>query len=348
MNMPQDLDFRIAAMLRNAGLQATIRSIEACAKGGNNRTYRVTTSDGVFAAKQYFWHAGDARARLPTEFAFLSYAHKVAPGLVPKPYAMDEANGIALHEFIEGRPFSANEIGPAEVQQAASFFLALNQSGSTIDAGTLPIASEACFSIEEHIALIDLKLARLNDISPVDLEDQQALAFIKKLTARWQKLLVEVSAATIAASIDTLKPLEVGQRCISPSDFGFHNALRDAKENIRFLDFEYAGWDDPAKMAGDFFSQIAVPVPRELFAPFVQACVAPFARPVELIERAKLLRPIYQIKWCCIALNVFLPVNLARRHFANPGLDEVELKRAQLAKANSIFQSLETSPDGLH
>ena len=36
-------------------------------------------------------------------------------------------------------------------------------------------------------------------------------------------------------------------RCLSPSDFGFHNALLEATGKLRFVDFEYAGWDDPAK-----------------------------------------------------------------------------------------------------
>ena len=150
------------------------------------------------------------------------------------------------------------------------------------------------------------------------------------------------------ADIDPSMELDSAQRCVSPSDFGFHNALREADGNIRFLDFEYAGWDDPAKMTGDFFAQLAVPVPANLFGYFVQACVTPFAAPTELIRRAELLRPLYRVKWCCIALNVFLPVHMARRKFADPHLDEAALKRAQLAKAHTLYQSLETSTHGLH
>src|SRR5258708_29751946 len=41
--------------------------------------------------------------------------------------------------------------------------------------------------------------------------------------------------------------------------FGFHNALLRPSQELCFLDFEYAGHDDPAKMVGDFFSQPAIP-----------------------------------------------------------------------------------------
>jgi hypothetical protein len=168
------------------------------------------------------------------------------------------------------------------------------------------------------------------------------------MAAQWQKLVVGIGEIANDWNIDAFSELESAQRCISPSDFGFHNALRETDGRIRFLDFEYAGWDDPAKMAGDFFAQLAVPVPDRLFEPFVRECLQSFVRPVELIKRAELLRPLYQVKWCCIALNVFLPEHIARRKFANPLLVETALKRTQLAKAYAINQSLETSVRGLH
>ena len=348
MSMLQELESCIPAMLATAGLSTAIRSIEPCAQGGNNQTYRVVTADGVFAAKRYFRHAGDMRSRAVAEFAFLSYAIKASPGFVPQPFAISEVAGIAIYEFIDGQPFRTSEIGSEEMGEAVRFFRELNQPESRESAGSLPNASEACFSIMEHIDLVDLKLARLNNISPLDADDRQALALVGRLTTKWRELVAKIPNAATALKLDITKAIEPEQRCISPSDFGFHNALRDAKGNIRFLDFEYAGWDDPAKMSGDFFAQIAVPVPSKLFESFVQGCVAQFADSPQLIARARLLRPVYKVKWCCIVLNVFLPVNLARRAFANPELDVAELKRAQCAKAISILQSLEVSPHGLY
>jgi hypothetical protein len=68
----------------------------------------------------------------------------------------------------------------------------------------------------------------------------------------------------------------------------------------------------------------------------------------ELTDRAQLLRPAYKIKWCCIALNVFLPVHLARRRFSDPAMDETTVKRAQLGKARQLLNSIDATTYGDH
>jgi len=83
-----------------------------------------------------------------------------------------------------------------------------------------------------------------------------------------------------------------------------------------------------------------VPVPSKYFEIFIETISVVFPDSEQIVKRAHLLMPVYKVKWCCIALNVFLPVHLARRQFANPYLDVNNLKRAQLAKAQSIIQSL--------
>ncbi|MDO8788026.1 MAG: aminoglycoside phosphotransferase family protein [Sulfuritalea sp.] len=348
MNRPADLHAPCAALLAAANVCASIRSLVPCNAGGNNRTYRLETSAGVFAVKQYFRHEGDTRDRLAAEFDFLVYAAKAAPGMAPAPLAKSAANGLALFEFIEGCPYQAGEIAWEHVDSAARFFRALNDPVARMEAATLPLASEACFSITEHLNLIAARLDRLRTVDVTSNEDRAAQALTTQIHARWLELKDEVSAASRSIGPDPAAHLEPAQRCISPSDFGFHNALAQSDGTPRFLDFEYAGWDDPAKMTGDFFAQLAVPVPTDLFDRFVQEASAALPRPDELAERARLLRPVYQVKWCCIALNVFLPVNLARRKFADPTLDEDALKRAQLAKAATLFQSIATYDHGLY
>ena len=57
-------------------------------------------------------------------------------------------------------------------------------------------------------------------------------------------------------------PLDTQESVLSPSDFGFHNALLGPDGKLCFIDFEYAGWDDPAKLICDFFCQPQTPVPQ--------------------------------------------------------------------------------------
>jgi Phosphotransferase enzyme family len=345
LRMSVEASALVAALLASINLPAAIQSIEICAIGGNNRTHKITTADDVFIAKQYFRHHGDTRDRLATEFAFLSYSEKAAPGLTPRPLARDSQSGFALYEFIDGQPFRAGEITAEHVDIAADFYCSLNAPHFRALA-KLPIASEACFSIREHLELVERRLNRLLEVE-LQNDDHLVRPFFEELSTCWRRLAREVETHAADAELDLNAPLAMAQRCISPSDFGFHNALRENTGTIRFLDFEYAGWDDPAKMAGDFFAQLAVPVPGNFFERFVEKTMSPFPDSKSLIRRAELLRPVYLIKWCCIALNVFLPVHLARRKFANPGLDTVVLKRAQINKAKNLLKSLHRLNHGL-
>ncbi len=336
-----------ADLLARAGIDAGLTVVTRCAVGGNNRIYRVETTAGVFAAKQYFRHESDPRDRLAAEYTFLSYASAAAPGITPRPFACSPESGMALYEFIDGCRFGPGEIGAAEIDAAARFFQGLNAPRRSIAAG-LPVASEACFSLADHLGLIGGRIDRLLEASSLSEVDSRALEFFRRLGEKWRQISASIRVAAGGAGLDMDRRLAPEHRCISPSDFGFHNALREEGGNIRFLDFEYAGWDDPAKTAGDFFAQLAIPVPPEFFESFVTKIMQVFPDAESLASRARLLRPAYQIKWCCIALNVFLPVHLARRAFANPGLDTSTLKEAQLLKADQILNSIDKTDYGLH
>lgn len=347
MNQPAELASPIADLLARAGIETTIEAISPCARGGNNRIYRVDTAAGVFAAKQYFRHDSDTRDRLASEYAFLDYANHAAPGMTPRPFACNSESGLALYEFVQGRPLRPDEIGTTQVEAAIQLFRALNAPVARADA-QLPIASEACFSLADHVELIHGRIDCLLETKPRADIDAEALVFFRQLDAFWRRCAEHIRDDAAQANLDFEAALPAEQRCISPSDFGFHNALATTSSALRFLDFEYAGWDDPAKTAGDFFAQLALPVPAEFYRHFVSEITRDFPGAAQLSFRADLLRPAYQIKWCCIALNVFLPVNLARRRFANPSLDETALKRAQLAKGKQLFQSIQMKSHGLH
>ena len=46
--------------------------------------------------------------------------------------------------------------------------------------------------------------------------------------------------------------MDFNQLILSPSDFGFHNIVKN-KKKLYFLDFEYSGFDDPLKLLSDFY-----------------------------------------------------------------------------------------------
>lgn len=308
------------------------------AASGNNRVFSVIAGGSRYAAKVYFRHPSDTRDRLHAEFAFLSCAADAGITCVPKPVACDPALGIGVYEFIDGRKLSEPEIDTDCVDQAGEFIARLNQVATHAKGRNLPEASEACFSIAAHFSMVDGRIDRLDQIASDEPVDRDAREFSATLKARWIRLKSVILREAAAAGIDPDTVLV--ERCISPSDFGFHNALATRDRGICFIDFEYAGWDDPAKLIGDFFSHPAIPVDIAHFERFTKAVTAYARQPADLAQRAHILFPVFQIKWCCIILNEFLPEAAKRRLFADPGTDPVARKRGQLKKATSLFSRI--------
>ena len=60
---------------------------------------------------------------------------------------------------------------------------------------------------------------------------------------------------------DPSNEIPTNARTLSPSDFGFHNTLRRPDGELAFLDFEYFGWDDPAKTITDFLLHPGMQLP---------------------------------------------------------------------------------------
>lgn len=334
----------IKELLKQAQLSTDILSLNLCAQGGNNRTYRLQTRDGIFALKKYFRAAGDKRDRLASEFSFLSYAQTVAPQYVPAAYGQDVQNGLALYEFIDGNTYQSGQIDRNDVEHAIRFSGLLNDMDHKESARELPRASEAGFSIGNHLHMVSDRVAALveaSELAHASVKDQ-ARHQIAELNKSWKLVESDCKKTADKLGIDLDLPLDLSQRCISPSDFGFHNALR-AHEHVRFIDFEYAGWDDPSRMVNDFFLQPAVPVPSEYYDWGVSELLKPFPNSDFLIQRAGLLKAVYHIKWCCIMLNVLIPANLERRQFANPQLDVENLQTTQIKKAKTLLNKLEVS-----
>jgi hypothetical protein len=327
------LNSSIADLLLGAGISTVEMEVAPVDGGGNNKVFAVHTKSGKYLAKIYYSNPSDTRNRLDAEYSFLEYATKIGMECVPKPIFSIPEKNMGLYEFVQGRKLTSSELASQHITQAANFVRALNERLEKDNA--LSTASEGCFSIEQHLLLTDMRVKKLLDMPVVSDIDHQALLFVGKLDRVWKKLKDAIVARCDSISIQ----LDAADRCISPSDFGFHNALLRDTGEICFIDFEYAGWDDPAKMIGDFFSQPAIPVSLEHFDIFISEALGYSKNKDELAHRARLLLPLFQIKWCCIILNDFLPNAARRRQFANPTSEPLQRKRLQLKKAQQFFYS---------
>lgn len=339
--MPDAPAEMIAAAARLAGQagRGPPISLAQLAGGKNNRVFRCDF-DGAppLVLKSYFSDPRDPRDRLAAEWSFLTHAWKRGVRAVPEPVAADPQSRAALLGFVHGRRLGAEEVGSAEIDAAADFVLAVNAAPR--DPMVLAPGSEACFSLAQHLATVERRVARLATLDPQAPHRAQAERLISsRLTPQWRRLRTAIAGAARHGGIDIDAPIADAACCLSPSDFGFHNALRD-EQGLVFFDFEYAGRDDPAKLVCDFFCQPEVPVPIAQFERFLGRIGdgLGLASPDRL--RCRLLLDAYRIKWTCIILNDFLSVGAARRTFAHQDAWSTRCA-SQLRKADAKLGEIE-------
>jgi hypothetical protein len=331
---------RVGLLAALAGLGA-VREVEPLTGGANNRVFRVSAAGGDALLKSYFRHPDDPRDRLGTEFAFARFAWAGGVRCIPQPLACDAEAGLGLFEYVPGRLLRPGEVDDNALDQALAFYRDLNRNKLRPEASLLPLASEACFSLEGHLGCIGRRVERLTDLPVAADIDQAARDFVTgELVPAWREIADGVRRQAPMRGLALKDDLAPADRILSPSDFGYHNALLAADGRLRFVDFEYSGWDDPAKLVGDFFCQPAVPVPAGAFDRFARAVAAILPCPDVHITRATLLLPVYRIKWCCIVLNEFLPVGGRRRLFSGSAAEQEERKARQLEKARQALAAL--------
>jgi len=309
--------------------------------GANNQCYRLDGAHDPLFVKIYFQHPEDTRNRLFAEYSFAGFIWDQGIYSIPQPIACDTDVHCALYSYIEGRTLSVQDVTSTAIDKALRFFIQINEHRHCPKAVSLPAASEACFSIAEHLACMTRRIQRLVQIPVFSDTDRAAESFIRtELQDAWRTVSSDVHDHASCHRLDVDEALAPCDRCLSPSDFGFHNTLMTADGRLWFHDFEYAGWDDPAKLVCDFFCQPKVPVPRAYFDMFSSTVSASFSEPEKHRMRFYLLLPVYQIKWCCILLNEFLPSSGMRRRFAGYVENEEERKASQLRKARWMLEQM--------
>lgn len=326
-------------LLQSAGIYPRELRVEPTEGGRNNRAYRVSVEGQIFFLKRYYRSPFDPRDRFRSETLFLQFCEKTGIRNVPRLVAADPNEGLALLEWIDGVRLSKESLRQADVDAALRFLSELNQHRQHPVARHLPRAADMRDSARGHIELVEQRVQRLSTIQPATEESQRAIAVVRsRLLPFWERVKRSVASAEHESA---LAPLPDRHLVLSPSDFGFHNALRRPDGALVFVDFEYAGWDDPAKTFADFFLQPAIPPPRHRMPDALEVINLAAETPPGFALRAKRLYPVFGVKWCCILMNEFLPEHAARRGFAQPGLNAESRRREQIARLEQLLTDLE-------
>ena len=312
-------------------------AVTRLAGGANNVVARVDVGGQPLLAKLYFTHARDPRDRLGTEFGVLEFLWRNGVRCVPEPLRMSREQNLGLYEFVAGERVAPGQVARADVEQLVELLAAMWRLRTQPGAEKLPPASEAAFTLNGYWANVERRLNRVRAAVAGDADAQQRVpASVREFVERELVPVAEsvrgflkALAPELGAGLDSELPL--AQRTLSPADHGFHNVLRRADGRLTFLDFEYAGWDDPAQTLANALLLPEVPLPAEHRVAFLRAMLARFDGAAGVAARLRLVYPMLALKWSLIMLNEFLPVGGERRAFA--GANEEARRAGQLEKA---------------
>ena len=297
--------------------------------GRNNVVAQVRAAGKQWLLKVYFSHPNDRRDRLGAEFGMLQFLHANGVDCVPRPVVARADLRAALYEFVEGARLAPENVTHDDATQLAALlgrmWRAKNRQGSE----RLPPASDSHFTLASCLDSLDRRMDRLRENAPPDVG-----AFVKAdLAAALKSLKSFVAARTRDWSLPLDRELPQAERTLTPADHGFQNAIRRNDGRLVFLDFEYAGWDDPAQMVANAWLQPGVPMPIEHRENFVRNVMGQLGADVFMWRRLGVVHPLMAFKWALIMLNEFVPVADSRRKFA--GKPPAARRDEQLTKSRA-------------
>ncbi len=317
---------RAAAML-----SAPVDAIRATGAGANSTIYRIEAGNVRYALKRYPARPGDDRPRATVEWRALNHFQACGIADIPAPIAVDEDENLLLMEWIEGeRPERWDDL---VLDRALAFIAAVLASSDHTGARNFPLASEACLS---GAAIAEQIHRRLGGF----IEDAALSSF---LGSRFQPLLDRALVAASAPDFET--ELAPHNRRLIPADFGLHNAIRAPDGAIAFVDFDYTGWDDPAKLVGDILLHPATQLPPKMASRMVDAVGRMVPEDGTFAERLRRFLPLYGLRWALIVLNPFrrdrLESGAVRRSVA---ATQLEVAEALCARVEALLNGTAASP----
>jgi hypothetical protein len=270
------------------------------AGGGRHAVLKVVDGSRVAVLKRHGKHPHAAeRDSFERELACHEFIAEHAPDACPSIIGSDAASRSLLFAWADGVKIGSGDVDEAAVRRMADFLKLINAPAARLAAESraLPSASEAGFTLQDHLLNARRRIARL-----LEIPDRSAVAAdMKSFVAatlipyadRWE------------ASLSTGDLVQQATPVFSPSDFGFHNVIQGEDGRFVFIDFEHAGWDDAAKLCADFLIQPECILSQSLRRRFLDEMAEGDAIAEDLAERTQRLLPLQAVKWALIILNPF-------------------------------------------
>lgn len=284
-------------------LDGAVQNIVKLEGRGNSAIFRVQTSLGEVSLKRYPHSLSPTgvcyESRLGSEINACEFLEKNKFENIRHLKAYSTELNVAVFDWIEGQDIKS--ISNSDILMASQFVASLYSLSKNKTAQSLKNAKEACFSTSDIITQITNreKLLAATALENLELRDfflteyyplrNVIFEFVKK------NKLWDDREVVLGRDFQTL----------SPSDFGFHNAIKGLDDNIYWLDFEYFGWDDPVKLVSDFIWHPAMSLTEDQKNIWLKQAFQIFGHIKFFEDRLKMHHLIFGLRWILIILNPF-------------------------------------------
>ena len=259
--------------------------------------------------------------------------------LCPQPIFKDAKKQFVIMSLVEGKSLNQSHSG-AFISSFCNFFNFINSEENRNLGRDLNVASEGAFDASSHIAISEQKFIELKKCLHV--KSASMLYEVEDIVAK-----IEMKMNEFLLLKETSKNKEKfyqKYKCISPSDFGFHNSIIDTKGNINFVDFEYSGWDDPAKLVLDFLLHPAMTNSLADLRFLMSKIEIPRLNSQHLRARCDMVYKSAVLRWTVTLLNIFTHEYQNKKLFIDKNLDISKQQIIQLQKSKEMLTRIDGNP----
>jgi hypothetical protein len=274
-----------------------IASVKWITRGGNSGLLKIASESGEkYALKLYPGRTG--HDRLGSEFNGLKLIKANNVVEVPLPFQEHSELNAAMYEWIEGG--AVNQPKDDHIRQALDFLDSLHGLRGHLDFLDFQNASAAFLSgadFEEQL------WERFNSLIQFAPEYPEMYQYLQNELMPIMEKIIDRTHSEWRIEPGYCEPLPRTKQTLSPSDFGFHNAIERSNGELVFIDFEYFGWDDPVKIIADFDFHPGMELDANLKQQWIDGAIKIYGK--EVLDRLRLVWPMIGLSWCLILLNEY-------------------------------------------
>ena len=266
--------------------------------GGRNSSVFSMQFEKSQCILKWFNFGQNREQRFLKELSFLNYCYGKNIKTVPEVISFDSNALYIIETLLPGSKPDMIQI--KDTTQAGTFISSINNA-TTEDFFIFGDATDSFVGIEEIFEDLFSRFSTLQSEIKHSTNHFLQNPFIKLV----QEMLDNLTR--IRSEVDDEAQSFLGKLTISsilsPSDFGFHNTIRNAS-TLSFIDFEYSGMDSPLKLIGDFLMQPDYQLSSDLEESFLESLSFLFESKVSVFP-AK-LKYLFGCKWVLIITKSLL------------------------------------------